>query len=78
MIVLPSSQVDIKELCNQCMYIPPTISHISLRVLFKSTHSLWDHFGIWKSPKCDWIYGNQSKSHIGGYDLINFKDFNAL
>ena len=28
--------------------------------------------------KCDWIYGNQSKSHIGSYDIIDSKDFNTL
>jgi len=27
---------------------------------------------------CDWIYGNRSKSHIGSYEIINFKDFKAL
>jgi len=26
---------------------------------------------------CDWIYGNRSKSQIGGYEIINFKDFKA-
>ena len=25
---------------------------------------------------CDWIYGNRSKSHIGSYEIINFKDYN--
>ena len=28
--------------------------------------------------KCDWIYGNRSKSHIGSYEIIDFKDFNTL
>ena len=28
--------------------------------------------------KCDWIYGNHSKSHIGSYEIIDFKDFKAL
>jgi len=23
---------------------------------------------------CDWIYGNRSKSHIGSYEIIDFKD----
>jgi len=27
---------------------------------------------------CDWIYGNRSKSHIGNYKKIDFKDVNAL
>ena len=27
---------------------------------------------------CDWIYGNRSKSHIGSYEIIDFKDFNTL
>jgi len=27
---------------------------------------------------CGWIYGNRSKSHIGSYEIINFKDFNIL
>ena len=27
--------------------------------------------------KCDWIYGNRSKSHIGSYEMIDFKDFKA-
>jgi len=27
---------------------------------------------------CDWIYGNRSKSHIGNYEIIDFKDFKAL
>jgi len=26
---------------------------------------------------CDWIYGNQSESHIGSYEIIDFKDFNT-
>ena len=29
-------------------------------------------------PICDWIYRNRSKSHIGSYEIINFKDFKAL
>ena len=24
---------------------------------------------------CDWIYGNRSKSHIGSYEIIDFKNF---
>ena len=28
--------------------------------------------------KCDWIYGNRSKSHIGSYEIIDSKDFNTL
>jgi len=28
--------------------------------------------------KCGWIYGNRSKLHIGSYEIIDFKDFNAL
>jgi len=28
--------------------------------------------------KCDWICGNHSKSHIGNYKIINFKDLKAL
>ena len=24
---------------------------------------------------CDWIYGNHSKSHIGSYEIIDFKDY---
>ena len=31
-----------------------------------------------ESLNCDWIYGNRSKSHIGNYEIIDFKDFNAL
>jgi len=27
---------------------------------------------------CDWIYGNRSKSDIGSYEIIDFKDLNAL
>jgi len=27
---------------------------------------------------CNWIYGNRSKSHIGSYEIIDFKDFNTL
>ena len=27
---------------------------------------------------CDWIYGNRSKSHIGSYKIINFKEFKAV
>ena len=27
---------------------------------------------------CDWIYGNRSKSHIGSYKIIDFKDFKTL
>ena len=27
---------------------------------------------------CDWIYRNRSKSHIGSYEIIDFKDFKAL
>ena len=26
---------------------------------------------------CDWIYENRSKSHIGNYEIIDFKDFNT-
>ena len=28
--------------------------------------------------KCDLIYRNRSKSHIGSYEIIDFKDFNTL
>jgi len=28
--------------------------------------------------KCDWINRNHSKSHIGSYEIIDFKDFKAL
>ena len=31
-----------------------------------------------EKANCDWIYGNQSKSHIRSYEIIDFKDFNAL
>ena len=31
-----------------------------------------------KKPKCDLIYRNRSKSHIGSYEIIDFKDFNTL
>ena len=31
-----------------------------------------------KDEICDWIYGNHSKSHIGSYEIINFKDFKTL
>ena len=27
---------------------------------------------------CDLIYRNRSKSHIGSYEIIDFKDFNTL
>ena len=27
---------------------------------------------------CDLIYRNHSKSHIGSYEIIDFKDFNTL
>jgi len=27
---------------------------------------------------CYWIYGSLSKSHIGSYKIIDFKDFKAL
>jgi len=27
---------------------------------------------------CDWIYGNRSKSHIGSYEIIDFKDFKTV
>ena len=27
---------------------------------------------------CDWIYRNCSKSHIGSYEIIDFKDFKTL
>ena len=30
------------------------------------------------NTKCDWIYGNHSKLHIGSYEIIDFKDFKAL
>ena len=26
---------------------------------------------------CDWIYRNRSKSHIGSYEMIDFKGFKA-
>ena len=29
-------------------------------------------------PICDLIYRNRSKSHIGSYEIIDFKDFNTL
>ena len=31
-----------------------------------------------KSHKCDLIYRNRSKSHIGSYEMIDFKDFDTL
>ena len=31
-----------------------------------------------KTVICDWIYGNRSKSHIGSYKMIDFKDSKAL
>jgi len=39
-----------------------------------------DVFGIVNhaTNKYDWIYGNRSKSHIGSYEIIDFKDFNTL
>ena len=38
-----------------------------------------NYFEICRNEEiCDWIYGNRSKSHIGSYDIIDFKDFNTL
>jgi len=33
---------------------------------------------IWLNQKCDCIYENRSKLHIGSYEIIDFKDFKAL
>jgi len=36
------------------------------------------HYRKYGKYICDWIYGNRSKSHIGSYEIIDFKDFNTL
>jgi len=42
--------------------------------------ALYSKVKQWKCSHniCDWIYENRSKSHIGSYDIIDFKDFNTL
>ena len=31
-----------------------------------------------KNSICDWIYKNHSKSYIGSYEIIDFKDLKTL
>ena len=40
----------------------------TMRTVYASTSS---------NINCDWIYGIRSKSHIGSYEIVNFKDFSA-
>ena len=47
-------------------------------VVSKLKHSNRAVTTLWNTIICDWIYGNHSKSHIGSYEIIDFKDFNAL
>ena len=58
------------------MYQIPLMLSISLYEMLAWIW-FWD-FIIAEVMKSDWIQGNRSKSHIGSYKIIDFKDFKAL
>ena len=53
----------------------PSLQSVSL---FISETSFPENLSMDLFFNCDWIYGNRSKSHIGSYEMIDFKDFNTL
>ena len=54
-------------------YYPSIMPNTFGCLLCVCQHNRPDPTNIVQLNICDWIYGNRSKSHIGSYEIIDFK-----